>query len=44
MNELLTNAGSLIGIAYTIALLGHILYRGFIRETDAARFAARRMK
>lgn len=44
MNELLTNTGSLIGIAYTIALLGHILHKGFIAETIEERFARRAKK
>ncbi len=39
MNELLTNAGSLLGMLYTVAILGHILYKGFIRETAAEMLA-----
>jgi len=41
MNDLfLSNLSALIGITYTIALLGHILYKGFIRKTEAAYVAS----
>ena len=33
MTYLLNDLGALIGIAYTIAMLGHILHRGFIAKT-----------
>ncbi len=36
MNEILSDAGALIGIVYTVALLGHILHKGFIAKTFAA--------
>ena len=46
MNYLLTDIGHLLGLIYTIALLGHILYKGFIRKTEDAyvRDNNRRMK
>lgn len=44
MNELTTLLGDLTAITYTAAMLGWILYRGFIRETDAARAMNKRRK
>ena len=33
MNTFLTDIGALIGIAYTVALLGHIVYKGLVAKT-----------
>jgi len=33
MTYLINDIGTLIGLIYTIAMLGHILYKGFIRRT-----------